>query len=182
MIRHLAGAAVGAVAGASPAWAEPPKAAREVVLVEATLAHERNGDERGVGARLYAGAPGRPFAACLLGARVFTAVGASMARLRLWAPRLDSQESAVGSHVTYQLEGRLGLRWPSGPYVFLAAGPIISLVTPHSRAASATLDSLGYRHGARATVGAAMFHVVVEATWERVDGVNRVGVAVGVAR
>lgn len=182
MIRRAAIAAV-AIAGGGVARAEPPPAspALDAMLVEATVVHERQGDERGLGARLYAGAPGHPFAGCLFGARVFTAVGASMARLRLWAPRADHLESAVGSHVTYQLEGRLGLRWPAGPYVFVAAGPIVSMVTPHSQAAAVTLDSIGYRHGARVTAGAAIVHVVVEATWEHVDGVDRVGVAVGVA-
>ena len=160
------------------ARADPPF---DAVLVEVTVVHERQGDERGTGARLYAGAPGRSFAACLLGARVFTAIGASMARLRIGAPRDDSADLAAGSHVTYQFEGRIGLRWSAGPYVFVAAGPVISLVTPHSRAAVATLDSIGYRHGARTVVGAAVFHVVLEATWEHVDGVDRFGVAFGAA-
>ncbi|MEZ4400720.1 MAG: hypothetical protein R3B06_11915 [Kofleriaceae bacterium] len=152
-----------------------------MALAELTIVHERKGDERGLGARLYAGVPSRPFAACALGARAFTAIGASMARLRLWAPRAGLPESTAGSHVTYQLEARLGLRWPAGHYAFIAGGPIVSMVTPHSRAASATLESIGYRHGARATIGAVINHGLVQVTWEHVDGVDRFGVALGAA-
>lgn len=166
------------VGGTTHARAEP---VAEAALAELALVYQRHSAERGIGARLYVAATGRPFDATLLGGRAFTAVGAQMARVRLWAPRQDGPELVAGSQVTFGLEVRLGLRWPSGRYVFLGAGPIVSRVSPHNQAAAAVLEPLGHHRGFRAGFGGSGAHAVLAGTWERVDRVDRWSVSVGFA-
>lgn len=171
---------------AAPAYADdgvPLATYRESLLIESGLVRSWEDHAAGWGARLHVGVTGRPIDVGIGRGRLFTSIGVRLARLTLAAPRDDIPMAlASGSLTTYRFELRAGLRWPGGHhYAYVGGGPIVSGVAAYSRAAERVLDGLGYHHGARVTAGVVIFHLNLDATWERVDGVERVSLGFGAA-
>ncbi|MBZ0232294.1 MAG: hypothetical protein K8M05_08065 [Deltaproteobacteria bacterium] len=179
---------IGAIAGRAAA----DDAERHVrsVMLEGGFYYAAGVDDGVSGVEIFAGVTGEPAAVRVGGGRGFVALGA---RVQYGSVQTDHEiawpQQADPSAVT--MAPAYGLRWTAGPelragvawpearwpgYTFVAVEPFWSNAWA-DRVARPWISEIGQRRGARAAVGAAVRHVLVEVSWEHVAGADRAGLS-----